>query len=313
MSDKNLLSKKALGKKHGVGFEIWRALTSNGLSVACLVFIAILLILAIGSDLFFDYEGQVIKQDMVNALQSPSAAHWFGTDAYGRDYFARMLYATRITLVIALASVLGSVVLSVFIGGIAAYYGGVVDNIIMRATDIIMAVPQTLFIICIVVVLGNSTFYIILTMIIALVPSMVRTVRAEIMVNMQNEYVEAARSVGAGGLRIMLVHLLPNSLGPILVRSTMNISTVILSVSSLGYLGLGIPAPAPEWGRMLSDAQEYMRTKPYLIIIPGLFILLTSTVFNLFGDALRDAMDPRLRGFRRVKKKLFARRKANGK
>lgn len=310
MADKNLLKKNALGKKHGVGYEIWRALTSNGLSVACMIFIALLILLSISGDWLFDYEGVVIKQNLSEALQAPSAAHWFGTDAYGRDYFARILYATRMSLVIALAAVTGSAILALLLGGIAAYYGGKVDNVIMRLLDIVLAVPQTLFIICIVVVLGNNTFYIILTLIVACTPGLTRTMRAAIMVNMQNEYVEAARSVGASGLRIMLTHLLPNSFGTLLVCATMSISGCILSTASLGYLGLGIPAPAPEWGRMLSEAQEYMRLKPYLIIIPGLFILLSSTAFNLFGDALRDAMDPRLRGFRRAKKKLFARRKA---
>lgn len=297
-------------KKRGLGFEIWRALTSNGLSVACMVFIALLFILSICCDWIFDYEGVVIKQNIAEALQAPSAEHWFGTDAYGRDYFARILYATRISLLIALSSVAGASLVAIFFGGIAAYYGGWIDNAIMRVLDIVLSVPQTLFIICIVVVLGNNTFYIILTLVVACMPGLTRTVRAEIMVNMQNEYVEAARAVGASGMRIMLTHLLPNCLGTLLVRATMHISGCILSTACLGYLGLGIPAPAPEWGRMLSEAQEYMRTKPYLIIIPGIFILLSSTVFNLFGDALRDAMDPRLRGFRRVKKKLFAGRKA---
>jgi len=301
---------KKNNKRHGAAYDIWRALKSNKVAVVCMIIVAILVFISLFCDVLFDYETQVINQDLENTLQPPSSEHWFGTDALGRDYFARIMYATRVTLIIALISVVASSLISIVIGGLAAYYGGALDTIVMRFLDIILAVPQTLMIICIIVSLGNSLVNICLTLMFCLIPSMTRTVRAEVMVNMQNEYVEAARSVGAKSLRILLTHLIPNSLGTILVQATMSFSGCILSTASLGYLGLGVKAPAPEWGRMLSEAQEYMRLDPYLIIIPGVLIMVSATAFSLLGDALRDAMDPRLRGFRKAKKKLFSWRKA---
>jgi peptide/nickel transport system permease protein len=300
-------------KQHGASYEIWRALVSNKVAVTCMIIIGIFVVISIGADIMFDYETQVIEQHLTEDLQSPSREHLFGTDALGRDYFARIMYATRITMVLSLCSVFISLVLSIIIGGIAAYYGGIIDMIIMRILDIFLAVPATLLIICIIVALGNSLVYIVLALVVYLLPSMVRTVRSELMINMENEYVEAARAVGAKGFRIMLTHLLPNSFGPIMVRSTMNFALCILSTACLGYLGLGVRAPEPEWGRMLCEAQEYMRVHPYLITIPGMFIMVSSTSFNLLGDALRDAMDPRLRGFRKPKRHLFTRRFYNGK
>jgi len=275
-----------------------------------MIIVAFFLFVSIFADVLFDYNEVVIAQHLDNMLQPPSAAHWFGTDALGRDYFARIMYATRITMIICLTSTAASTLLSIIIGGLAAYYGGLFDTIIMRFLDIILAVPQMLLIICIVMSLGNSIINIILTLVVILLPQLVRQVRADVFIRMQNEYVEAARSIGAGGIRILLSHVIPNCISTVVVRATMLISTMILCMSGLGWLGLGVPAPAPEWGRMLAEAQTYMRMKPYLIIFPGLVILTSATAFNLLGDSLRDAMDPRLRGFRRTKKKLFAGRKA---
>lgn len=303
-------SKAKIGKHHGAGYDVWRALKSNKVAVACMLAVAIMVFVSVFADVLFDYETDVIAQDLVNSLQPPSAAHWFGTDALGRDYFSRVIYATRVTLEIGLISTVGSTLLSIIIGGLSAMIGGLFDTIVMRVMDILLAIPQTLMVICIIVAFGNSLINICVTMIICLIPGMARSVRADVMVNMENEYVEAARSVGASKMRILMTHLLPNCLGTILVRTTMTYSEVILSTAGLGYLGLGVKAPAPEWGRMLSEAQEYMRLKPYLIIIPGICILISAVVFNLLGDALQDAMDPRLRGFRKTKKKLFARRSA---
>ncbi|MBR5571156.1 MAG: ABC transporter permease [Oscillospiraceae bacterium] len=296
-------------KNRGAAYDIWRSLRSNKIAVVCMCIIGVFVLISVLADVLFNYETQVIAQDIMNDLQSPSKDHWFGTDALGRDYFARMLYATRITLIISFSSVFIATALSIVIGGISAYCGGIVDTIIMRILDVFLAVPSTLLIICIVVALGNETVYIILALVVYLLPSLVRTVRSELMINMENEYVEAARSVGAGPFRIMLIHLLPNSFGAIMVRCTMSFALCILSTACIGYLGIGVRAPAPEWGRMLSEAQEYMRLHPYLITIPGFFIMISSTAFNLLGDALQDAMDPRLRGYRKMKKKVFARRK----
>ncbi len=296
-------------KHHSAAYNIWRAMRSNRVAVICMLIIGVFILISIFADLMFDYETDVIEQHLEEALMGPSSEHLFGTDALGRDYFARMLYATRITLIISFSSVFIALAISLLLGGIAAYFGGIVDMIIMRISDVFLAVPATLLIICIVVALGNEIIFIIAALVVYLLPSMVRTVRSELMVNMENEYVEAARAIGAGGFRIMITHLLPNSFGSIMVRTTMSFALCILSTACLGYLGIGVRAPDPEWGRMLCEAQEYMRRYPYLITIPGFFIMISSTAFNLLGDALQDALDPRLRGYRKPKRKLFARRK----
>lgn len=289
-------------KKRGAGYDVWRALVSNKLSFACLIIAACLVLLACSVDFLFDYETDVIAQDMTHALERPSAEHWFGTDGFGRDYFARVLYATRVTLILSVSATLGAALIATFIGGMVAYYGGWLDDIVMRVTDIFIAVPQTLMIICVVATLGNKPIYIVVTLIIIGIPASTRVARAAFLSAKENEYVEAARAAGASDFRIIFGHLLPNAMGPILVDVTSGISGYILATASLGYLGLGIPAPAPEWGRMLSEAQEYMRTSLYLLFVPGGFILFSSVVFNLLGDGIRDAMDPRLRGFRKGKK-----------
>ena len=295
------MAKKKETKHHGAGYDIWRALKDNKLAVVCMIIIGVLIFVAVFADLLFDYETDVIGQHLDNTQQPPSAQHWFGTDPLGRDYFSRIMYATRVSLIIAVSSVAICTLISIILGGLAAYYGGILDTIVMQSLNIILAIPQTLLIICVIMSLGNSTVNIILTLILCTIPQMTRSVRADVFVNMQNEYVEAARSVGESSIRILLTHLIPNCLSTIMVRATMMISMLILSTAGLGYLGLGVPAPAPEWGRMLSEAQQYMRLKPYLIIFPGLIILISATAFNLLGDALRDAMDPRLRGFRKRK------------
>lgn len=302
------MDKSKGSKNKSAAHDIWRALVSNKVAVICMIIIAVFLFVSVFADVLFDYQTDVTEQHLENMLEPPSAEHWFGTDALGRDYFARIMYATRITMIIAICSTLLSTVLSIIIGGLSAYYGGLLDTIIMRLLDIILAIPQTLLIICMVMTMGNSILNLILTLTICMLPQMTRQVRADVFVRMQNEYVEAARSVGASGPRILLTHVIPNCMSTTVVRATMLIASMILATAGLGYLGLGVQAPAPEWGRMLSEAQKFMRLKPYLIIFPGLVILISATAFNLLGDALRDATDPRLRGFRFKKKKLFARR-----
>lgn len=290
-------------RSRGQIYDIWRSMRSNKLTMACLIFVLFLVFLSVFADVLFSYEGDIIAQSIPDRLQWPSALHWFGTDAFGRDYFGRVIYATRITMIIAILATLGGSVLGILIGSISAYYGGKIDATIQRILDIIISVPQILLIICVVAVLGGGVRNLIISFIFSMTPAFSRIVRSTVMVTRENEYVEASRAVGAGNLRIIFSHLLPNSLGPLIVEATMSISLCILSTAGLGYLGLGVAAPQPEWGLMLSEAQEYMRTEVYLILFPGLAIVLSAVAFNLLGDGLRDAMDPRLRGFRRKRKR----------
>lgn len=296
-------------KSRGPGYDVMRALFRNKLAMACLIIILILVLIACTVDLFFDYETDVIGQSL-DMRAKPSLEHPFGTDAKGRDYLARTLYAARISLSISVAVNVGVAIIGTFLGGLAAYYGGWFDTLLMRGLDAIMAIPTVLLVICIVAVLGNSIAVLILAFIITSLPGMLRTSRAAFMVSMQNEYVEAAHACGTSDLKIIFGHLLPNSLGPIIVAITMNIGSVITAIAGLGYIGLGVRLPIPEWGRMLSESQQYMRTDLHLLLIPGLFILITATAFNLLGDGIRDATDPRLRGYVKPKKTPFWKRRA---
>ena len=296
-------------KSHGPGYEVFRAIFRNKLTVVCLIFILLLVFIALTVDFFFDYDTDVIGQDPLNMRQKPSAEHWFGTDDKGRDYFARTLYATRVSLEIAVGVNILAAIVAIVIGGISAYYGGWLDTLLMRLIDAILAIPSVLLILCIVGVFGNNIPTLILGFLITLSPGLIRNARGAFMVSMQNEYLEAARASGTSDFKIIFGHLLPNSLGPIIVSSTMSIGSVITATAGLGYLGLGVKLPIPDWGRMLSEAQKYMRTDLYLLLIPGLCILLTSTAFNLLGDGIRDATDPRLRGFVKPKRTPFWKRR----
>ena len=297
-------------KSHGPGYEVFRAILRNKVTVVCLIVVFSLVFIALTVDLFFDYDTDVIGQDPLNMRQKPSAEHWFGTDDKGRDYFARTLYATRVSLEIAVSVQVLVAIVSIFIGGISAYYGGWLDTMLMRLLDAILAIPSALLILCIVGVFGNNIPTLILGFLITSTPGFIRTARGAFMVSMQNEYVEAARASGTSDLKIIFGHLLPNSLGPILVTATMGIGNVITATAGLGYLGLGVKLPTPDWGRMLAEAQKYMRTDLYLLLIPGIFILITATAFNLLGDGIRDAIDPRLRGFVKPKATPFWKRRA---
>ena len=304
-----MAGKKNAGRSRSLGYDIWRSMRSNKLTMVCLAFVLFLVFLSLFADVLFSYEGDVIAQNIQDRLQWPSAAHWFGTDAFGRDYFCRVIYATRVTMIIAILATAGGSILGILIGSLSAYYGGKVDATIQRILDIIISVPQVLLIICVVAVLGGGVRNMIIAFIFSMTPGFSRVVRSTVMVTRENEYVEASRAVGASDLQIIFSHLLPNSLGPLIVQATMSISLCILSTAGMGYLGLGVAAPQPEWGLMLAEAQEYMRTEVFLILFPGLAIVLSAVAFNLLGDGLRDAMDPRLRGYRRRKKKTGFRKR----
>lgn len=289
-------------KNNSAFYEIMRAIVRNKVTLVCLLFAALLLFLSVFNDVLFDYEEDIIAQHISERLTRPNAQHWFGTDAMGRDYFNRVVYATRITMIISMASVLFATAIGLLVGTVSAYLGGIWDSVIQRILDVIMAIPQLITCICVVAVLGTGVNNLVLACAFSAFPGIARIVRSSVLVIKENEYVEASRAVGSSGFRIILTHLIPNSLGPVIVRATMQLGTNILSCAALGYLGLGVPAPQPEWGQMLSEAQEYTRMYPYLVIIPGVAIVLSALAFNLLGDGLRDAMDPRLRGFQKPKK-----------
>lgn len=281
-------------KKQNQLKEIWRRYRKNPSAVIGMIVLALFILVAICADLIMPYD-LALKQVAADRLQGPSAAHWFGTDGYGRDMFARVIHGSRNSLLIGFAATLIALALGWVIGAIAGYCGNKIDNAVMRVMDAVSAIPMTIMALAIVSALGTSTINLILAISIARMPAFVRMVRASILGIIDQEYVEAARAGGASDLRILLTHLTPNISGTLIVQTTMTTALLIRVAASLSFLGLGIQAPAPEWGTLLSEAREFMRISPYLMIFPGLAIVLSTLAMSLMGDGLRDALDPRLK------------------
>lgn len=273
--------------------EIWRRFRKSKTAMLGLCLLIFVLCIAIFADVITPYENAIAQS--ANRLDSPSAAHIFGTDELGRDLFARIVHGSRYSLLIGISTSVLALVIGGLLGAVAAYYGGWVDNIIMRLTDVVMTVPPILLSLAVVAALGGSLRNLLIAITISCVPSMLRLVRSVVLGVVDEDYIEAARSYGASDMRIILKYVIPNALGPIIVTTTMNVANMILSAAGLSFLSLGVQPPAPEWGALLSDAKTYMFTAPHLLYIPGIFIVIAALSFNLAGDGLRDALDPKLK------------------
>ena len=274
---------------------IWHRFKKNKLAMIGLFMLIVLTILSISAPLLRDYDKDVISQDVKIRFQSPNREHILGTDQYGRDIFARIIYGGRISLsmgfaVVAIAMLFGSI-----IGASAGYYGGKIDNILMRIMDVFLAIPQILMAMAIVAALGTDIKNLLMAMTIANIPKFARIVRSAILQIRNQEFIEAARACGTSDARIILKHIIPNAIGPIIVQATLNIAQTIIGIAGLSFIGLGIQPPKPEWGTMLAEAKSQMRNYPYLVIVPGLSIMMAVLAFNLIGDGLRDALDPKLK------------------
>ena len=267
---------------------------NKGAMVGLFVILAIVLV-AIFADVLFDYDKDVVGIHISQKLLRPSWAHPFGTDDLGRDIFIRVLYGSRYSVSVGVVATIIGLGIGVVLGAIAGYYCGLAEDIIMRFNDILSAVPSILMGIVIVSAMGATTFNLMLAIGITSVPQFVRITRASVLTVRNQEYIEALHAAGISEARIIAFHVLPNCLSPIIVQATLRIASAIIAASSLSFLGLGVPAPAPEWGSMLSLGRQYVRTASYLTIFPGLAILVTVLAFNLLGDGLRDAIDPKLK------------------
>lgn len=267
----------------------------NSNSMIGLVLVILIIILALSAPLIYDYDTEVISQNINERLQGPSKKHIFGTDQYGRDILARIMYGARISLSIGAVSCLICCSLGVLLGAIAGFFGGAVDDVIMRFFDIMLAIPSTLLAIILVATFGASTFNIIIAVGLPTLPQYVRITRAQVMTVKAQDYVEAARAVGASNFQIIFKHVLPNCLSPILVTATLRCATVISDASSLAFIGLGIPAPQPDWGGMLAEGRAFLRDYPYMVLFPGIAIMVTILALNMLGDGLRDSLDPKLK------------------
>ena len=274
--------------------EVWRRFRKNKIAMAGLIVFLLLCVVAILADVIVPYSA-AIDQIKGASLEKPSMEHLFGTDNLARDMFARIIHGSRYSIAMAIIISLVSLFISSILGGISGYYGGTLDNIIMRLLDILMCIPSLMLALCIVGALGTNLVNLLIAMTIGQIPGTVRLVRSAIMCVSGAEYIEAARCHGASDLRIIVKYIIPNAMGPIIVDTTVNASRLIITCASMSFLGLGIQPPAPEWGNLLAGAREYMRIAPWLLYIPGAALVITALSINLVGDGLRDALDPKIR------------------
>jgi ABC-type dipeptide/oligopeptide/nickel transport systems, permease components len=282
-------------KKRSMAVEIWQRLLRNKMAMLGLVILVVLVLLAVFADVIADYDTKVVAQNISERLQGPSAAHWFGTDEFGRDIFARIIHGGRVSLVVGLISVSVSLLVGGSLGAFAGFYGGRVDNVIMRVMDVFLAVPSILLAITIVAALGTNLVNVMLAIGVSNTPNFARIVRAAVMGVKDQEFVESARAIGTSNTEIIFREILPNCMAPIIVQSTLSVASAILSTASLSFIGLGVQPPDPEWGAMLSSGRNFLRDAMHLTLFPGLAIVVTILALNLLGDGLRDALDPRLK------------------
>ncbi|MGM0845492.1 MAG: nickel transporter permease [Bacillota bacterium] len=273
--------------------EAWKSFRKNKTALVGSLIVLFFVILALTGPLIAP-QG-INEQDMSKRLLAPSAEHWLGTDDFGRDILSRIIHGARISLTVGFLAVVGSAVIGSILGIVAGYYGRWVDTIISRFFDILLAFPSILLAIAVVAALGPSLRNALIAIAIINIPNFGRLIRSRVLSVKQEEYVMAAKAIGMSDKRILFSHVLPNSMAPIIVQGTLAIATAILEAAALGFLGLGAQPPDPEWGKMLSDARRYMLDAPWTMIFPGLAIMLTVLGFNLMGDGLRDALDPKMK------------------
>lgn len=282
-------------KKRGQWSEAWRMLKRNKMAMIGLGILVVLILLAVFADVIADYDEVAIKMNTAIRLQGPSKSHILGTDELGRDIFARIIHGARVSLQVGIIAVGIAIIVGGSLGAIAGFYGGKLDNIIMRIMDVFLAIPSILLAISIVSALGSSMPNLMIAVGVSSIPSYARIVRASVLSIKDQEFIEAARAIGAKDSRIIIKHILPNSLAPVIVQGTLGVAGAILSTAGLSFIGLGIEKPAPEWGAMLSGGRQHLRDAWHVAAFPGIAIMITILSLNLLGDGLRDALDPRLK------------------
>jgi peptide/nickel transport system permease protein len=282
----------------GLWGEAWHRLIRNPGAIIGGFFVAVFVVVAVFASLIAPYDP---KEQNLNLLVNgkpvgPSADHLFGVDLLGRDEFSRIVYGARYSLLIGVVSVAIGLSIGMLLGAAAGYLGGLIDSVIMRAMDIMLAIPGLLFAIAIVAALGPGLWQVMLAIGVVNIPIFARLLRGSVLQQRENDFVLAARAVGVPRRRILLSHILPNAISPVIVQGTLAMATAIIDVAGLGFLGLGPQDPStPEWGTMLTNVNEYLASAPWLAIIPGIAIVISVLGFNLIGDGLREALDPKLR------------------
>lgn len=292
--EKELRAHQKYKKRSSLGM-VWHQLKKNKGAIIGLVLILLVIILALCAPLIYDYKTDIVKNHVRERMLPPSAEHWFGTDDLGRDILARVIWGARYSLAVGVVAVMFALVVGVTLGAIAGYVGGVFEDIVMRICDIFSSIPSVLLAIAVVSAMGKSTVNLMIAVGLASSAPFTRVARAAVLVVRDEEYIEAARAIGMRDWQIILDHILPNCVSQIIVQATLRVGSAIISAAQLSFLGLGVPAPAPEWGSMLSTGRQFIRDYSYMTLFPGLAIMLCVLSLNLLGDGLRDALDPKLK------------------
>lgn len=296
MAKERRLSDPVLGdgtRKHSQWRDVWHRLSRNKLAMVALVIVVLLIAMCLLADVIAPYD--YAAQDPTAKFELPSAEHWLGTDNYGRDLLSRLIVGGRISLLVSVLSVLFALIVGGFIGALAGYFSGTTDGIIMRLMDILMAIPQFLLAVAVSVALGSGVVNTAIAIAVGSIPSYARLMRASVMSIKDQEFTEAARALGNSNMSILFKHIIPNTLSPIIVETTLHIGANILAISGLSFVGLGVQPPTPEWGSIMASGRQYIRDFWPLVTFPGIFIMLTMFGFNILGDGLRDAMDPKMK------------------
>ena len=282
-------------KGRSLAEETMRRLLKNKGAIVGMCFLILLVIVAIASEFLFDFDTDIILVQAENSFAPPSLTHLFGCDQSGRDIFARILYGARYSLIIGIGSVSIGLCFGLILGSLAGFYGGFIDNLVMRANDILYSIPNIMIAVVVVSIFGTSTASLLFSLSISAASSFSRITRAAVMQVRGMEYIESAYAMGLPTWKVIMRHIIPNCLSPIIVQVTLAVGNNIISASSLSFLGVGIPVPLPEWGAMLAEGRNYIRSAPWMCIFPGLAIMMTVLALNLMGDGLRDALDPKLK------------------
>lgn len=284
-----------LKKRSNMG-EIWHRLRKNKLSMVCLAILVIMILGIIFAGVLSPYD--YAEQDLTQRFALPSKAHWMGCDDYGRDLLTRLLVGGRYSLLIAILSVAIGIICGMIIGALCGFFGKRIDSTLMRIMDVIMSIPGMMLAICISVALGSGVFNTALALAVGTIPIIARQLRSSTMLINSQEYIEAARSFGESNFKIIMTHVIPNCMAPIIVQASLYIGGAIMGIAGLSFLGLGVQPPTPEWGNILNNGLDFIydfSTRWHVIVFPALFIVVAELCFNLLGDGLRDAMDPRMR------------------
>jgi peptide/nickel transport system permease protein len=278
--------------------DVWRRYKRNKLAMVGLGVIGVLFVLAVVGQFLAPYDP--FEQNLINTLEGPSADHWFGTDELGRDLFSGLLYGLRLAFIVGLSVMVGSLLIGVTLGAIAGYLGGAMDSLLMRITDVFLAFPYLIAAIILIRAFdpGRQHVYpVVIVLVVLAWPTTGRLMRGQVLAAREAEYVEAARSIGAPGPRIVLRHILPNSIAPVLVYAFTGIGVAIVSMAGLSFLGIGVPTDEPEWGRMIAAGFKFFQVpgSSYLWVFPSIAIVITVLAFAFVADGLRDSLDPKLR------------------